>query len=599
MQTAGNSFIQAALDQLAELVDGPDCDALAALRDRLDSARLRVLVAGEAKRGKSTLVNALLGRDILPMGVVPLTAVPTTVRLAPEAEAIEVEFTGGGRDRFALAALPDYGTERGNPGNSRHVASISVELKAPILERGVEIVDMPGAGSVHAHNTASANAALPSMDAAIFVLTADPPVSATEKDLLRRVSGLSVALFIVLNKADYLDDISLAEAQEFTTQVVSETIGRVEQVYPLSARRALAAGDDAGFCSFATDFTAYLESGRIAGLEASIGRHARAIGQQLLDEVALAQRAGRLPADEAAERLAAFAAQLHAVTSHRGDAEDRAAAQSRRLLEALNTDAEQAQAALAADVSGKLTAILDGELAGAPAADISRVGREQLTGLVRSAAEGWRQHQALRLETGLRGIDERLAAELEAELAKVRAAAADLLGLELAVPSMGDRMAPDVRFFYTLDEHVDQAELLAGAVRRRIPGDYGRRLARERLLAQVADLVSSQIGRARGDLQYRLAEATRQLISDVRRRYADSTSRLAAALDRAEAIRSQASREASRQLGQLARREDQLRQILGTLDGGSRQRRQVPERAGSDHCDGSDLCGLPWPRRVR
>jgi GTP-binding protein EngB required for normal cell division len=586
MQTAGNSFIHAALDRLAGLVDGADHDAVAALRDRLDSARLRVLVAGEAKRGKSTLVNALLGRDILPMGVVPLTAVPTTVTLASEAETMEVEFTDGRRDSFALAALPDYGTERGNPGNCRNVASISVELKAPILERGVEIVDMPGVGSVHTHNTASADAALPSMDAAIFVLTADPPVSATEKELLHRVSGLSVALFIVLNKADYLDKVALAEAQEFTMQVVSETTGRVEQVYPLSARRALAAGGDAGFCSFAADFTAYLESGRIAGLEASISRHARTIGQQLLDEVALAQRAGRLPADEAAERLAAFAAQLHAVTSNGADAEDRAAAQSRRLLEALNADAERAQAALAADVSAKLAAFLDGELAGASPADISGLGREQLTGLVRSAAEGWRQHQALGLETGLRGIDERLAAELEAELAKVRAAAADLLGLELAVPSMSDRMAPDVRFFYTLDEHVDQAELLAGAVRRRIPGDYGRRLARERLLAQVADLVSSQIGRARGDLQYRLAEATRQLISDVRRRYADSTSRLAAALDRAEVIRSQASREGARQLAQLAWREDELRGILSTLDA-------------DDACDGSDMCGLPRPPRVR
>jgi GTP-binding protein EngB required for normal cell division len=565
MQTAGTSVIRAALDALAELADSADRDVLAALRDRLDSARLRVLVAGEAKRGKSTLVNALLGRDVLPMGVVPLTAVPTTVTLASGAEAIEVEFTDGHRDSFALATLPDFGTERGNPGNCRNIASISVGLKAPILARGAEIVDMPGAGSVHAHNTASAETALPSMDAAIFVLTADPPVSATERDLLRRVSGLSVELFIVLNKADYLDDISLAEAQEFTTQVISDVTGRAERVYPLSARRALAAGDDPGFSLFAADFTAYLETGRIAGLEASIGRHARRIGQRLLDEVALARRAAQLPADEAAGRLVTFAAELRAVTSHQTDAEDRAAAQSRRLLGALNADAEQAQAELSADITGKLTALLDGELAGASPADISGPGREQLTGLVRAAAEGWRQHQALRLETGLRGIDERLAAELEDELAKVRATAADLLGLDLAVPFMGERMASDVRFFYTLDEHVDQAELLAGAVRRHIPGEYGRRLARQRLLAEVADLVGSQIGRARGDLQYRLAEATRKLISDVRRRYADSTDRLAAALDRAEAIRSQASREGARQLAQLGQREDALRQILSTL----------------------------------
>jgi Elongation factor Tu GTP binding domain len=152
--------------------------------------------------------------------------------MASGAEAIEVKFTDGHRENLALASLPDYGTERGNPGNCRKAASICVSLTAPILARGVEIVDMPGAGSGHAHNSAAADAALPSMDAAIFVLTADPPVSATERDLLRRVSKLSVALFIVLNKADYLDESSLAEAHEFTTQICSP--GRGHRT-PLSA----------------------------------------------------------------------------------------------------------------------------------------------------------------------------------------------------------------------------------------------------------------------------------------------------------------------------------------------------------------------------
>jgi len=569
MRTAGNQVVRAVLDELDLLADGADHDALMALRDRIDSARLRVLVAGEAKRGKSTLVNALLGREVLPVGVVPLTAVPTTVTMTSAAECMEVEFTDGRRVRFPLAALPDFGTERGNPGNCRNVASISVRLKAPVLARGLEIVDMPGTGSVHEHNTAAADAALPSMDAAIFVLTADPPVSASERELLRRVSGLSVALFIVLNKADYLDGIALAEAHEFTTRVVGEVTGRAERVYPVSARRALGADGDAGFSSFAADFTAYLEAGRIAGLEASVSRHARRYGQQLLDEVALEQRAARLAGDEAASQIAGFGAQLDAVSSHRTDAEDRATAQSKRLLDALNADAERAQAELAIDVTGKLTALLDGDLAAASPGDIERLGRAQLTSLVSEAAEGWRQHQAGLMEAGLRAIDEKLAAELEADLAKVRAAAADLLGLDLAVPSPGDRLAADARFFYTLGEQVDQAELLAGAVRRRIPGEHGRRLARQRLLAQTSELAGSQIGRARADLQYRLSEATRQLVSDLRRRYAASTQRLTTALDRAGVIRSNAGRDGDRQLAELAVREQAIRAALSQLDSGT------------------------------
>jgi small GTP-binding protein len=557
------------LDSLGELADDTDRETLAALRDRLDSARLRVLVAGEAKRGKSTLVNALLGRDVLPAGVTPLTAIAATVvQAAPESEGIEVAFTGGRTDRFPLSALTDFGTERGNPGNGRCVTSIIVRVDAPILARGVEIVDTPGTGSVHAHNTAAADAALPSMDAAIFVLTADPPVSASERDLLRRVAGLSVALFIVLNKADYLDQASLHEASEFTARVVAEVTGRAERVYPLSARAALGAAGDPGFADFAGDFAGYLEAGRVAGLQLSVGRHARRIVEQLMDEVALAQRAAQLPGDEAAAQIAAFGARLESVTGHRGDAEDRAAAQSRRLLDALNAAAAQAAPALSADISGKLAALLDGELAAASAADIERHGRARLTTLVASAVEAWRQEQARRLEDGLRAIDEKLAAELEAELAAVRTAAADLLGLDLALPSPGDRLASGERFFYALDEQVDQAELLAGAVRRRLPGEYGRRLARDRLLGQVAELAGSQIGRARGDLQYRLAEATRRLIADLRRRYAGSTDRLAAALDRAGLIRAAAGQHAEDQLAELAAREHALRALLGQLPAG-------------------------------
>ena len=129
------------------------------------------------------------------------------------------------------------------------------------------------------------------MDAAVFVLTADPPVSASERDLLRRVAGLSVTTFAVLNKADHLDEPGLAEAVEFTRRVLGEA-GHPGTVYPMSARAALDGGD-AGFTAFETDFTAYLSSQREADLRASAIAQARRIASSLLDEVALTRRAAR------------------------------------------------------------------------------------------------------------------------------------------------------------------------------------------------------------------------------------------------------------------------------------------------------------------
>ncbi|MGH3401919.1 MAG: dynamin family protein [Streptosporangiaceae bacterium] len=569
MLATGPARVLAALDLIEPLGTGQDRAALAALRDRLRSARLRVIVAGEAKRGKSTLINALLGRQVLPAGVTPLTAVATTV-MQPEsahaaAEGIEVAFADGAAQRFPLAALADYGTERGNPGNRRGVAAITAWLDAPVLRRGVEIVDTPGMGSVHAHNTAAAELALPTMDAAIFVLTADPPASAAERDLLRRVVGMSVAVFVVLNKADYLDPVGLAEARDFTAQVAEQAIGRPVRVYPLSARAALGDGGDPGFAAFAADFQAYLDASGSRDLERSAIWQVQRLTQLMLDEVMVAERAALLPGAIAAEQAAAFTARLSAVADHAVRSEVSAEGQSRRLLADLNAAADEARPRLIAATTEQVASMLDHDLAAAGPAEIERQGRACLARLITPGVEQWRQEQADRLEAGLRRISRQLTGELLAELTAVREAAAELLGLELTLPATGLRLEPDRSFFYNYDERVDQAELLAGALRRHLPGQAGRRLARRHLAELASELMDRQLGRARADLQYRLAEATRRLLAEIRDSHLGSTERLTSALERAAQIRSDATGEADRQVAELAERACLLRQVLGLL----------------------------------
>lgn len=109
------STLANALAELAALGTDRDREQLAALLDRLDAARLRVLVAGEAKRGKSTLINALLGRDVLPSGVTPLTAVTTTVRYGGD-ERAEVRFLDGHDEKHSLTALLTGADRRRLPG---------------------------------------------------------------------------------------------------------------------------------------------------------------------------------------------------------------------------------------------------------------------------------------------------------------------------------------------------------------------------------------------------------------------------------------------------------------------------------------------------
>ena len=564
-ETGPYPSLASTLDELDTLADESARETLAGLKDRLQSGRLRVLVVGEAKRGKSTLVNALLGREILPAGVTPLTAVATTVTYGTQ-ELARVAFLDGRTATCPLAELNDFVTERGNPGNWREVADVTVEVKAPILAGGMELVDTPGTGSVHEHNTAAADSALPTMDAAVFVLTADPPVSASERDLLTRVASLSVNRFVVLNKADYLDDGELAEALDFTGRVVGEATGEPARIYALSARAALTGAGDAGFEAFAADVRCYLETGRAADLERSVAAHLRRLAGSLLDEVTLARRAAQMREGAAAGRVAAFTNRLQAVQDRAQDAGDLAAAESRRMLADLNEAAEHEVARLAATLASEIGRMLTAELANTAAGETERLGRARLAGLTADAVETWRQAQRERLERRLEGLEARLVSELNAELEAIRGAAANLLGLDLSVPGPGHRLSGDLRFIYTLPEDVGQTELLAGAIRRRLPGEAGRRRARRYLELQAQNLADAQVGRARADLQYRLAEATRTLSRALRLRYAEGTGRLQTALQTAAELRQATAGEAAQRDRHLAGREAALRALTAGLE---------------------------------
>jgi len=547
----GENALVTALNSLTALGTERDREQIQALLDRLDAARLRVLVGGEAKRGKSTLINALLGREVLPSGVTPLTAVATTVRYGDDSR-VEVVFRDGHEEKHPLTALADFVTEKRNPRNERTVAGVTVYLDAPVLAGGVELVDTPGTGSVFQWDTEAAHEALRTMDAAVFVLTADPPVSASERDLLDQVAELSVTTFAVLNKADHLDRTGLAEASEFTRQVLADA-GHPGTVYPMSARAALRGGD-AGFTAFETDFTGYLSSRREADLHASATAQARRIAGSLLDEVALTRRAAEMRAGEAADRVEQFGARLDEVAVHSRDAVAVVNAESARLLFALNDAADEDTARLGREIGGQQPGRLE------------RRGRERLTALAVGAGQAWRQRQTEAIEQGLAGVDARLAADLKTELDVLRESAAELLDLDLAVPEPEGRLAESGRFFFDTGEDIGQTELLAGAVRRRLPGEFGRQTAREQLRREAPGLAERQIGRARGDLQYRLAEATRALVRVVEQRQADGTDRIQSALQAAADLREVSAAEAAAKGRALADREAALRHALGLLD---------------------------------
>jgi hypothetical protein len=169
--------------------------------ERVRGGRVRVLVLGAAKRGKSTLVNALFGAPLLPTGVVPVTAVMTVVRVDATLRA-EVRYRDGRIVEVDPGRVEELVSEQGNPGNARGVDRVLVTAPSPYLTDGTEVVDTPGVGSIHQANTDEAHRSLVTMDVAVLVVAADPPISAADLALLEQARATTARTVVVVNKAD-------------------------------------------------------------------------------------------------------------------------------------------------------------------------------------------------------------------------------------------------------------------------------------------------------------------------------------------------------------------------------------------------------------
>jgi GTP-binding protein EngB required for normal cell division len=262
----------ATLGEAARRVGMADVADLAAeAAGRLRTLRLEVAVVGEFKRGKSSLINALVGREVLPVGVLPLTSVPTVLERGEK--GLVVEFADGRQEHHQLDRLAGFVTEEANPGNRLGAVRVTARLHTPLLDAGVRLVDTPGVGSVHDHNTAATDAYLPNLDAAVLVTSADPPISRAERAFLERVLVHAVRLFVVLNKADYLTVDELDRTVSFTERVVREVLPDWPgPVYPLSARPGV--GDPDGLRRFGADLTRFLREERAAVVTDSTRRSA-------------------------------------------------------------------------------------------------------------------------------------------------------------------------------------------------------------------------------------------------------------------------------------------------------------------------------------
>jgi GTPase SAR1 family protein len=175
---------------------------------RLSNSRIRVLVVGEFKQGKSTLVNSLLNVPLCPVDDDISTSVPTVVRYADSPSLTLVRGTPADGDereertQVPVGELARHVSEAGNPGNRIGLKYAEVAIPRRVLAGGLELVDMPGIGGLGSVYGSATTAMIPSADAILLVSDAAAEYNHLELEFLRQAGRVCPNVACVLAKID-------------------------------------------------------------------------------------------------------------------------------------------------------------------------------------------------------------------------------------------------------------------------------------------------------------------------------------------------------------------------------------------------------------
>lgn len=205
-----------------------------------ENAAVNIAVLGKFKAGKSSFLNSLAGREVLPTGAVPVTAVVTELYYAPS-ETASVRLLGGENIPITFGDIAGYVTEELNPKNRRGAALVEIGLPTLAAYKGARFVDTPGLDSALRHNTETSLDWLPNTGLPLITISADSPLSEQDLALIEKTRSHSPEITLLLTKVDRLTPAELAHLLGFVRGRLKEHFGRELPVYPFSIKPEFAA----------------------------------------------------------------------------------------------------------------------------------------------------------------------------------------------------------------------------------------------------------------------------------------------------------------------------------------------------------------------
>jgi len=543
------------------------------LRERLTAGQFRLAVLGQFKRGKSTLLNALLGTQLLPTDILPVTAIPTfighgeqiTVQVTFEGDEVSIFFDSA-TEQSLSDFLNEYVTEVGNPRNQRRVARVEISHPSELLQQGVVLIDTPGIGSTHRHNTEVAYQILPQCDAALFLVSPDPPITEVELTYLQDIQQRLPRTFFLLNKVDFLDEAERIASLRFLADQLAPLCDGVPQVLPISARKGLDArqnGDqqgwrDSGMLQVEQNLIDFFAREKQQILHASLSRR---ICDQLngtIMQLKLSLSALMLPESELKLRIQQFRQSLPAIEREKEATADILSGDLKRIVKRLNNEVEalrkRAKEVILSPVEDYIKTISDTE-------ELERLVRESVvedvpmffTPVIREITATIEEEA-----TELLALHQQRSNQL---IEQVRKTAAELFDIPYHAPSAGRSYTAFEVSGWSHDLFISDMDPLGQRISRKLlTRKFRHKRTVARLRAEVLKLVNQNVEQIGWALRRGLDESFRQFGAEL----SEQLDKTIVASRKAMEIALEKSASHSQQ---TAATEARLKQTLNTLEG--------------------------------
>ncbi|MBS1956927.1 MAG: dynamin family protein [Cyanobacteria bacterium SZAS-4] len=536
-----------------------------ALQNKLESYAFNLVILGEFKRGKSTLVNALLGANVLPTGVIPLTSI-TTVILHGESPHISVLYLDGKRDELEISELAKYVTERGNPKNTFGVDLVEVRYPSPLLKESVRIVDTPGTGSVNVHNTETTYSFLPEADAALFVLSADQPASINELKFLSDAKEWVEKFFFVQNKIDILTEDERKETLEFLTRSLTEQLGNIPVVFPISARHALSCKlekqEDADFQKLEKEIFVFLsnEKGKIfvESVKDKIQRLAIEAKQLLELEI----KTTKLPTETLQHGIKVFEECQKNIVDQQNDVEHIVLGETRRLVKSIETDLyplvekniEQIKIAINDEFTAHQNLSKD---------SLIEALQTKLRNEIAAAFANWRVTEEELVSRQLNEITARFAKVANSIVEEINAVTHKLFEIEFKKSFEVESLSKKSSHYFAVENPFTLSMQMMPLL---LPDFLAKNIIKDKFVDAVRDEMRRNAGRLRADMQERIEKSAQLFLREFRNETNECISEISAVMDRAAQTKAKSEVQQSNAQVELMKDLKTVEQILEKLN---------------------------------